>query len=65
MLNKLLSQVVASVRDVILAGVAAFSGVIIAHEVIPQTSLELRALLAAALYAAVRAVVGKVAELLA
>ena len=65
MVNKVLTQLFASVRDVVLAGVAAGVGYILAVEVIPKTSTEFKALLAGALYAVIRAVVGKVAELLA
>lgn len=64
MISKLLSQLTASVRDIILAGVAAGVGYILAVEVLPKTSTEFKAVLAGALWAAIRALIGKAAELL-
>ena len=63
MLSKLVNQLKASVRDVVLAGVAAAVGYVLAVEVIPKSSTEVKAVLAGALYAAIRAVVGKIADL--
>lgn len=63
MLNKLLASLQASVRDIVLAGVAAASGFLIGKE-IPKTTAELRVLLVGAVYAAIRAAVAYVAFLL-
>ena len=57
MIQKLLAALSASVRDIILAGVAAASGYLLAVNVIPRTSAEFKALLAGALYAGIRAAV--------
>lgn len=65
MLQKLLSQLHATVRDIVLAGVAAGTGVILATTVIPHSSDEVKVLLTAAAYAAIRASVAYIAALLA
>lgn len=65
MLNKLLNDLRASVRDIVLAGLAAGAGVIIAAEVLPKSLEEWRVLGAAAAYAALRAAIAYIAAKLA
>lgn len=62
-LQSILNALKASIRDVVLAGVAAGSGFLIGKE-IPKTTAELKVLLVGAAYAAIRAVVAFVATLL-
>jgi predicted regulator of Ras-like GTPase activity (Roadblock/LC7/MglB family) len=63
MLDRFLASLEASVRDVLLAGVAAASGYLMAREV-PKTGVEFKALLVGALYAALRAAVAFAVTLL-
>lgn len=61
---KIVTDLRATVRDIVLAFVAAAGGVIIAAEVLPKTSAELKVLASAALYAGLRAAVAYIASLL-
>lgn len=63
MIDKLLAALGASVRDIVLAGVAAASGFLLGEE-IPKTGAELKVLLVGALYAGIRAGVAFAAGLL-
>lgn len=56
MIQKVLAALAASVRDIVLAGVAAASGFLIG-KTIPSTATEFKALLVGALYAGLRAAV--------
>jgi hypothetical protein len=62
-LDKLLASLEASIRDIVLAGVAAASGFLLARE-IPKTGAEFKALLVGALYAGLRAAVAFTVALL-
>jgi hypothetical protein len=64
MIEKILVALKASVRDIVLAGVAAGAGVLLAVEVLPKTGTEVKVLLTAAVYAAIRAMVAFVVSLL-
>ncbi len=63
-LNKIVVSLKATIRDIVLAGVAAGAGFLIGKE-IPATGPEVKALFVGAIYAAGRAVVAYVATLLA
>lgn len=63
MFDKILTALRASIRDVVLAGVAAGAGVLIAAEM-PTSTREAKALLVAAVYAALRAAVAFAVALL-
>jgi hypothetical protein len=63
MLDRFLASLEASVRDVLLAGVAAASGYLMAREV-PKTGPEFKALLVGAPYTALRAAVAFAVTLL-
>lgn len=63
MIDKILAALRASIRDIVLAGVAAGSGFLIGKE-IPRSTAEFKVLLVGAAYAAIRAAVAFAAYLL-
>ena len=65
MIQKVLAALTASIRDIVLAGIAAAVGYIIGTEVLPNNLNEYAALFSGALYAGLRAAVAFAVTLIA